>query len=98
MNPLLLGILKQAPELLAIAKKLADKVRGDRKAAGLAERVAALEQNEAQQAELVREMTRQLNDMTAVMKVLNARIALCLACALVALGVSLAVLWKSWAG
>ena len=92
MNPILIGILKKAPEIFVIAKKLADSVKAGRQTAEVAERVAALEKNEVQQAELVREMAKQLEDMTALMKVLSGRIAVCLTCSIVALVLSLAAL------
>jgi hypothetical protein len=95
MNPLLLGILKKAPELIAIARKLADGVKATRRTAETAERVAALERNELQQAELVKEMARQINDMAAVIKVLNGRIALSLTGAFVALLLAVAALLQS---
>jgi hypothetical protein len=88
MNPLLLGILEKAPDLIVIAKKLADRVKSGRKNVEVAERVSALEKNEAQQAELVKAMAKQLNDMTTVIKVLNGRIMICLACSVAALVLS----------
>ena len=97
MNPILIGILQKAPEIIAIAKRLADSVKSGRKSADLAERVAALEKNEVQQAELVREMARQLNDMTALMKVLSRRIAVCLACSVIAMVMSAAALLTRYA-
>jgi len=85
MHPILQGILNKAPELIAIARQLAETVKTGKKSAEVAERVATLERNEAQQAELVKQMTRQLDDMTRLMKVLSVRIAVCLACSIGAL-------------
>jgi hypothetical protein len=98
MNPLLLGVLKKAPELIVIAKKLADSIRAGKQTAAVADRVATLEQNEMQQAELVKEMTRQLNDMTAVLRVLSSRLAICLTCSVIALVLAGAALLSSKAG
>lgn len=96
MNPILIGILKKAPEIFVIAKKLADSVKAGRQTAEVAERVAALEKNEVQQAELVKEIAKQLDDMTALMKVLSVRITVCLTCSVVALVLSLAALLKTY--
>ena len=85
MHPIFIGILKKAPELIVIAKKLADSVKDGNRAAETAERVTLLERNEAQQAELIKEMAKQLSDMTSVMKVLHGRIIVCLAGTIVAL-------------
>jgi hypothetical protein len=93
MHPLLLGILEKAPDIIVIAKKLADSVKTVRNNAEVAERVSALEKNEAQQAELVKAMAKQLNDMTAVIKVLHSRFLLCLSCAIVALVLAALALW-----
>jgi hypothetical protein len=95
MNPLLMGILEKAPDMIVIAKKLADSVKTGRTTAAVAERVSALEKNEAQQAELVKEMAKQLNDMTTVIKVLNSRMLVCLACSIVALVLSAISLFGS---
>ena len=97
MHPLLLGILQKAPDIIVIAKKLADSVKAGRKNAEVAERVAALEKNEAQQAELIKEMAKQLNDMSAVIKVLHSRILVCLASSIVALVLAAIVLWDGYA-
>ncbi len=91
MNPILIGILKKAPEIFVIAKKLADSVKAGKKTAEVAERVSALERNEVQQAELVKEIARQIDDMTSLMKVLSGRIAVCLTCSIVALVLSVAM-------
>lgn len=96
MNPILIGILKKAPEIFVIAKKLADSVKAGRQTAEVAERVAALEKNEVQQAELIREIARQIDDMTALMKVQSSRITICLTCSVVALALSLAALLKTY--
>jgi Sec-independent protein translocase protein TatA len=96
MNPLLLGMLKKAPELIAIAKSLADAVKAGRQTLETAERVTRLEKNEVQQAELIREMARQLNDMTVVIKALNSRFYLCLAGSIVALLLAVAALLLGW--
>jgi len=92
MHPILQGILNKAPELIAIAKQLAETVKAGKKSAEVAERVAALEKNEAQQAELIRQMARQLDDMTRLMSVLSVRIAVCLACSIGALVLAAVVL------
>jgi hypothetical protein len=63
----------------------------------MAERVAALEKNEAQQAELVKVMAKQLNDMTAVIKVLHRRLLVCLTCSIVALVLAATALWHGYA-
>ena len=97
MHPLLLGVLEKAPEIIVIAKKLADSVKTVRKNAEVAERVSALEKNEAQQAELVKAMAKQLNDMTAVIKVLHSRILVCLSCSIVALVLAAIALWHDYA-
>jgi hypothetical protein len=95
MHPLLLGILQKAPEIIVIAKKLADGVKAGKKTAEVAERLAALEKNEAQQAELVKEMAKQLSDMSALIKVLSRRLVVCLGCTLVALALAAAALFHS---
>jgi hypothetical protein len=92
MNPILLGILKKAPELIVIARQLAEGVREGRRSAAMADRVSLLEQNETRQAELIKDMARQLNDMSAVMKAMNNRVNLCLAGAAVALALAAAAL------
>jgi hypothetical protein len=98
MNPLLVGVLQKAPEIITIAKKLVDSAKTTRRTAEIAERVSALERNEAQQAELVRDMARQLNDLTTVIKVLNGRIAVCLTCSVLALVLAAAALLNRYAG
>ena len=97
MHPLLLGVLEKAPGIIAIAKKLADSIKTVRNNAEVAERVSALEKNEAQQAELVKAMAKQLNDMTAVIKVLHSRILICLTCSIVALVLAAVALWHGYA-
>jgi hypothetical protein len=97
MNPILLGILQKAPEIITIAKRLADSVKAGRKTVDLAERVADLEKNEAQQAELVKAMARQINDMTTLIRVLNGRVWVFLTCSLLALVLAVAALVKSFA-
>ena len=97
MHPLLLGVLEKAPEIIVIAKKLADSVKTVRKNAEVAERVSALEKNEAQQAELVKAMAKQLNDMTAVIKVLHSRMLVCMSCSIVALALAAFALWHDYA-
>lgn len=92
MNPILIGILKKAPELFVIAKKLADSVKDGKRTLETAERVTLLEKNEARQAELIKEMAKQLNDMTALMKVLHGRILFCLAGTIVALVLAIVAL------
>jgi hypothetical protein len=92
MHPLLLGILQKAPEIITIARQLADGVKAGRRTAEVAERVAALEKNELQQAELVKEMAKQINDMSALIRVLSGRLTICLACAVAALTLSIIVL------
>jgi hypothetical protein len=98
MNPLLVGVLQKAPEIIAIAKKLVDSAKTTRRTAEITERVSALERNEAQQAELVRDMARQLNDLTTVIKVLNGRVAVCLTCSVLALVLAAAALLNRYAG
>ena len=97
MHPILQGILNKAPELITIAKQLAETVKAGKKSAEVAERVAALERNEAQQAELVRQMARQLDDITRLMKMLSVRIAVCLACSVGALVLAAAALFQAYA-
>jgi hypothetical protein len=90
MHPLFIGILKKAPEIIVIAKKLADSVKEGKRTVETAERVALLEKNETRQAELIKEMAKQLSDMTAVMKVWHGRIIFCLAGTIVALVLAVA--------
>ena len=97
MHPLLLGILTKAPDIIVIAKKLADSVKTVRKNVEVAERVSALEKNEAQQAELVKAMAKQLNDMAAVIKVLHSRFLVCLSCSIIALVLAAIALWHDYA-
>lgn len=96
MHPILLGILKKAPEIISVARHLADGVKAGKRTAEVAERVAALERNEAEQAELVKEIARQLDDMTRLMKIVSNQIAVCLACAVVALVLAAAALLNSY--
>jgi hypothetical protein len=91
-----MGILTKAPELIVIAKKLVDSVSSVRKNASVADRVSGLERNEEQQAKLIRDMARQLEDMTALMRVLSGRIAICLTCSIGALVLSLAALLRDY--
>ena len=97
MNPLLLAILKKAPEIFVIAKKLADSVKAGKHSVSVADRVAALEKNEAQQAELVKEMAQQLDAMTVLMKALSVRLTLALTGAFVALLLAVVALVNSYA-
>ena len=97
MHPLLLGVLEKAPDIIVIAKKLADSVKTVRKNVEVAERVSALEKNEAQQAELVKAMAKQLNDMAAVIKVLHSRFLVCLSCSIIALVLAAIALWHDYA-
>jgi hypothetical protein len=97
MHPLLLGILTKAPDIIVIAKKLADSVKTVRKNVEVAERVSALEKNEVQQAELVKAMAKQLNDMAAVIKVLHSRFLICLSCSIIALVLAAIALWHDYA-
>ena len=97
MNPLLLAILKKAPEIFVIAKKLADSVKAGKHSAAVADRVAALEKNEAQQAELVKEMAQQLDAMTVLMKALSVRMTIALTGALVALVLAVFTFVNSYA-
>ncbi len=97
MHPLLLGILQKAPEIITIARQLADGVKAGRKTAEVAERVAALEKNEVQQAELVKEMAKQINDMSALIRVLSGRLTICLACAVGALVLAAAAVYHLYA-
>jgi len=92
-----MGVLKTAPELIVIARQLADSVMAGRRGSAVSERVSALEQNELQQAELVKEMAEQLKDMSAVMQVLSGRLAICMTCSVVALVLSLATLFNALA-
>lgn len=98
MHPLLLGILQKAPEIITIARQLAEGVKAGRKTAAVAERVAALEKNELQQAELVKEMAKQINDMSALIRVLSSRLTICLVCAVGALVLAAAAVYHLYAG
>ncbi len=97
MHPILIGILKKAPELIVIAKQLAESVKAGKTSKEIAERVTALEQNEERQAELVREMARQISDMTALIKVLHGRLLVVSACAALALVLALYALLRTFA-
>jgi hypothetical protein len=96
MHPILLGLLKKAPELIVIAKQLADGIKGSRTGKELGERVAALERNELKQADLVREMARQINDLSTLNRVLHGRLLAVTACAVVALLLALYALLRTF--
>jgi hypothetical protein len=105
-------VIGYAPEIIEVAQKIYDNVRktlglkgspGSRSAkkreptlAEVDRRLERLEGNELQQAELVRDMARQVGELSAALRILSRRLLLAFVLTAAALTGFIALAWKAW--